>query len=110
MTKEGLPGKSQVRHSLELTEKYQKPQQPPSVKEQQDKEQINSTMTPSAAMGLDLILLILIYWFSTAWYWNARHMMNISLKLRVDINSMNTEDGREVCNMHMEIEMSEIKL
>lgn len=59
-------------------------------------------------MGLDLILLILIYCYSAVWYWNARHMMNISLKLRLDVKSVNTEDGREVCNVHMEIKMSGI--
>lgn len=36
--------------------------------------------------------------------------MNISLKPRIDVNSVNTEDGREVCNVHMEIEMSGIKI
>lgn len=61
-------------------------------------------------MGLGLILLILIYCFSAVWYWNARHVMNISLKPRIDVNSVNTEDGREVCNVHMEIEMSGIKI
>lgn len=55
MPKQGLPGRSQVRQSLELTEKYQEPQQPPSVKEERDKEQINSAMTLSVAMGFDFV-------------------------------------------------------
>lgn len=49
-------------------------------------------MTPRVAMGLDLVLLILIYWCSAVWYWNAQHMINISLKLRVDAICVNIED------------------
>lgn len=37
-------------------------------------------------------------------------MMNISLKLRVNANSVSAEDGREVCNVHMEVEMSGTKI
>lgn len=36
--------------------------------------------------------------------------MNISLKLRVNANSVSTEDGREVCNVQMETEMYGIKI
>lgn len=65
-------------------------------------------MTPSAAMGLDFVNSnILVF---SRMILKCQTHMNISLKLRVDVKSMNTEDEREVCNMHMEIEMSGIKL
>lgn len=54
-------------------------------------------------MGFDLILLIIIYWFSAVWYWNDRYTMNISLKLRVSADNVSTEDEREAFRVHPEI-------
>lgn len=62
-------------------------------------------MKPNVAITLDLILLIIIYWFSAVGYWNDRYTMNISLKLRVSANNVSTEDGREAFRVHMEIEV-----
>lgn len=66
-------------------------------------------MTANVAMGLDLILLIIIYWFSAVWYWANRYTVNIPLKL-LSANNISTEDGRKAFIVHMEIKLGYLAL